>query len=178
MEGTIDKLQGLISEPDFSGIGYNELIIVFIIFVVVLVGFSLGRSRMLLALISLYIAAFIDSKFLYFQQLQNSVGKSGFEIQGFVLHIVLFLIIYAVVLLILHQSFLKDKLEFEEASIIAIFAMSALSIGFLASVLVGYIPYESVLPIPSSTVRVFGSAKAQFVWAILPILCVAFLKEK
>ncbi|MFH1769372.1 MAG: hypothetical protein ABH833_01760 [Parcubacteria group bacterium] len=174
--GWLQKFTG--SETGMPDIGYNGLIIVFVVFVVLLIGFSLGKSRMLLALVSLYVAAFIDTRFIYFEQLQDTLAKSGLEIEGFAVHIGFFLIVFAGVILILSHSFLKTKLTLSEASTLSVFLLGFLGIGFLASIFVGYIPDDTVLPIPETTIRYLGSPEAQFVWTLLPIVGVMFLKKE
>jgi len=172
----LQQFAGLDSKmPD---IGYNGLVIVFVVFIVLLVGFSLGKSRMLLALVSLYVAAFISSRFIFSDELQGALESSGLELQRFMIHLGFFIIVYAAVILILGHSFLKTKLTLSEASTMTVIFLGLLSVGFLASVLVGYIPENSVLPIPENTVRYFGTPTAQFVWALLPIIGVLFMKEE
>jgi len=53
---------------------------------------------MLLALVSLYIAAYINSQFIFFGEVEGFISDSGLEIETYVVHIGLFLIIYASVI--------------------------------------------------------------------------------
>lgn len=96
----------------FPKLNYNWLIILFFIFVVFLVGLSLGKSRILLSLICLYAAAFLESHFVYFDKLREAIkGKPEFW-----LHIGLFLVFFIISLLILNRSALKHSLTLRETS--------------------------------------------------------------
>jgi hypothetical protein len=163
----------------FGGAGslklnYNWLIVFFFLFVVFLIGLNLGRSRVLLTLLSLYIAAFLEPQFIYFDKLQ---AVTKFK-PDFWLHIGLFLIIYLASIAILNRSLLKQPLTLKETSFFSIALIAILEVGFLASLLIRYLPPEVSGNLPAAIIRLFGTKNARFWWAALPILALLFLKSK
>ena len=72
-------LTGQIGEAGLPSVGYNIVVIFAVVFIVLVVGFSLGRSRMLLALVSLYAAGFINEYFPFLEQVQTVYKRFGFD---------------------------------------------------------------------------------------------------
>ena len=83
------------------------------VFAVLIIALNLGRSRTLLALLSIYAASFLENHFLYFDKLRELFSTAGGSALGgknlpdYWLHLGLFLLIYIIVFAILNRSFLK-----------------------------------------------------------------------
>ena len=165
------KLFGAAGLPKFN---YGWLIALFFVFVIFLIGLSLGRSRILLSLICLYIASFLESYFIYFGKLRELL-KSWPE---FWLHIGLFLIFFVISLAILNRSALKHSLTLRETSFFPIIFAAILEIGFLASLIMAYLPPEIGGSLPVWAVKFFGTQNAQFWWALAPLVILLFMKHK
>jgi hypothetical protein len=167
----VQKLFGSAGLPKFN---YGWLVALFFIFVIFLIGLSLGRSRILLSLICLYVAAFLEPHFIYFDKLRG-VMKSRPESW---LHLGLFLIFFIVSLVILNRSALKHSLTLWETSFFPIALIAILEIGFSASLIVSYFPSEIGGGLPVWTVKFFGTQNAQFWWALAPFALLLFMKHK
>lgn len=152
---------------------YSWLVILFFVFVVFLVGLSLGRTRMLLSLVSLYIAFFLESHFVFFDQLK--VYFKNVSAQW--LHTILFLVIYIIACAILSRSILKYRFTLKEAPIIPVFIIGVFTIGFWASLLIGYLP-QTTNPLPVKFTQYFATKNAQFWWASLALLSVLASKRE
>lgn len=161
---------------DFEAVGNSSgwLVILFFIFVVFLVGFTLGRTRMLLALISIYTAAFIENHFIYFDAIRGYF-KSAPE---YWVHIGLFLILYVIIFNIFNRSILKHRLAVKEASVLAISLEAVLIVGLLASIVVAYLPADQLKFLPANLLKYFTTKNAQFFWAAAPVALALFLRGR
>ena len=167
----IQKLFAGTGSPKLS---YNWLIIFFFLFAVFLLGLNLGRTRIMITLLSLYIAAFLEPRFIYFGKLQSIIKIKPDSW----LHIGLFLLIYLICIAIFNRSFLKQPLTLKETSFLSIAFIAILEVGFLASLLLSYLPPEITGSLPVTVIKFFGTKNARFWWAVSPILGLLFLRSK
>ena len=179
--GFIKKFTGDVGS---AGVHYDWLVIFFFAFAILVIALSLGRSRMLLALLSLYAAVFLESHFLYFDKRSELFSAIGVSASGrknlpdYWLHLGLFLLIYGVVFGVLNRSFLKHRLTLAESAVFAVVLIAIAEMGFLATILVGYFPEAWFNKIPLKLLPYFATEKAQFWWAVIPILALLFSKKK
>lgn len=169
----IQKYTGNFSLPELH---YDWLIIFFFIFVIVIVALSIGRTRMLLALLSLYAAAFLESQFIWLKKLKEIEFFRGRP--DFWLHLTLFFAIYFIVFGILNRSILKPRLSMVETSIFYVLAIAFFQIGFLTSIILNYFPSELLERVPPHLMLYFATKTALFGWAALAILFVLTLRRK
>ncbi len=166
--------QKLFGNAGLPKLNYGWLIALFFIFVIFLVGLSLGKSRILLSLICLYIASFLESHFIYFDKLRGVIKNQPESW----LHIGLFLIFFIISLAILNRSALKHSLTLRETSFFPIALITVVGIGFLTSLIVSYSPPEISGSWPAMIVKFFGTKNAQFWWALTPLVLLLFIKRK
>ena len=166
--------QKLFGSAGFSKLNYGWLIALFFVFVVFLIGLNLGRSRILLSLISLYVAAFLEPRFVYFDKLREATGNRP----EFWLHIGLFLAFFIISFAILNRSVLKHSMTLRETSFFPIIFAAILEIGFLASLIMAYFPPEISGNLPAAFIKFFGTQNAQFWWALTPLILLIFMKRK
>lgn len=169
----VQKYVGKVNLPELR---YDWLVIFFFIFVIAIVALSLGRTRMLLALLSLYAAAFLESRFIWLDKLREVEFFEGKP--DFWLHLALFFVIYFVVFGILSRSILKPRLSMAEASVFSILAIAFFEIGFLAAIILNYFPAEFLERIPPRLMPYFTTKTALFVWAALAMLVLLAFKRK
>jgi hypothetical protein len=167
----VQKISASAGSPKLS---YNWLIISFFLFAVFLIGLNLGRTKVMLAILGLYIAAFLEPQFVYFDKLQSIMKIKPV----FWLHIGLFLLIYLISVAILNRSFLRQPLTLKETSFFSIALIAVLEVGFLASLLLSYLPPEAIRDLPVTVIKFFGTKNARFWWAVLPILGLLFLRSR
>jgi len=130
---------------------------------------------MLLALMSIYAAVFLEPRFVYFDKLKESLVPSW---PDYWLRLSIFIVIYLVVVGLLNRSFLKGRLSLSESSILVAILMSISIIGLLVSVLYSYLPVEIVGKIPSYILPYISTNNAQFCWGTAPIVLLLFSKNK
>lgn len=156
-----------------SGGGSSWIVVLFLVFIVLLIGFTSGRTKMLLALLAIYGAVFIESLFPYFDLLK-SLTK---DVPSYWIHFGLFMILYLIVFFALNHSLLKGRVSTKELSILWIFVLAILEIGLITSIFSSYLGSQKGI-IPSVLVPIFETKTAQFVWAVLPIIITFLLKGK
>ena len=159
---------------DTSGLRYDWLIIFFFVFVILLMALSLGRSRMLLALLSLYVAVFLESHFIFFDKIRMLIKNKP----DYLLHLGLFFIIYFLVFAILSRSVLKQRLTLSESSIFAVALIAVLEMGFLAAILFSYFPDEWLNKVPARLMPYFATENARFWWALVSLFALLLSKNK
>lgn len=175
----LKTLQGSVGGIGLPGQGmpkldYPWLIVLFVIFVIFLVGFGLGRSRMMISLVSLYVASFLEVHFVYFKNISAALKNTP----SYIMHIGFLLIIYGIVFFLLNRSFMKQRFTLKEASIFAAILMAILQIGFMASIMISYLPTATTSVLPSWVLQFFGTKSAQFFWALAPIVALVFMRQE
>ena len=141
---------------------------------VLLIGFAIGRTRLLLALVSVYAAVLVEKYFPYFTNLKELAGNYP----DYQLHLGLFIIFYLVIFFVLNRSLLKQRLTLREANIFWVLVLGLLWLGLLISVITTYLPVEVLAELPVPVITYFSTKIALFSWAILPLLIAVFLKRE
>src|SRR3989344_8586837 len=137
-------------------------------------GLSLGRTRALVSLLSIYIAFVLKSTFPYFEYVSRSLNLK-YDIKF--IEIGLFFAAYIVVFAILNKSLVKVRLSIKETSIFIIGLISVLQLGLLISIISNDLPQQFISKIPASTLPFFFGPLALFVWFFIPIIAILFIKK-
>lgn len=153
--------------------GNTWVILFFIIFVVLLIGFTSGRTKLLIALLSVYAAVFVESVFPYSREL----GVFIKDLPEYWIRFGLFLFFYLFIFWVLNRSLLKSRLSTKEMSIVWIFIFSFLEVGLMASIFFSYADNQNTI-FPVSFAQIFGTKTSRFIWGVLPIVFTFFLRGK
>jgi hypothetical protein len=86
-------------------------------------------------------------------------------------------VIYFLSVAILSRSSLKQPLTSKETSFLSLVFIAVLETGFLASLVVSYLPPDVGKKLPSTVLRFFGTENARFWWALAPLVMLLFLKR-
>ena len=147
---------------------WDLFIVVFLVVGTLLYGFSLGRSRIIMIMMALYMALVsimylpVIPKFTEGVQLGN----------GFVLKISSFLALFAILFFMLTRSALNNTIGDDDSSARwwHIMLLAFMQVGMLLSVVMSFLP-ESWLNHVSTLTRItFVSPWGKFVWVIMPII--------
>ena len=175
--GWVSKyFQSFLHELNTPTLHYSWLVVFFFILIILLVGFSFGKSRMYVGLLSLYVAGFIETRFIYFDIVRNSVEYIKNQPEYYV-RLGLFLLFYIISFVILNRSFMKARMTLSEANLIHVLLITILTIGFLTSIVISYIPPVFQKTIPPQLIFYFGTKTAQFLWAIIPLATLLLFKS-
>lgn len=169
------------AKPDLS-----TLVLIFFLVVFSLITFGLGKTKILVAVVSTYIALFLESVFPYSLEVQSYLGDylggSAGPTTGwsavFWEKTLVFFVFFIVAMLILNRSILKPKMSLRESSPLAVLFLSLLEAGLLASALFSYWFAGNPNAGQLSIFQYFDTKNAQFFWAILPLLGAIFLKKR
>ncbi len=171
----IPSLENLPNISSISGYGPGWLFGAFGMVAVSLYGLSLGKTRAVISLLSIYVAFVVIQLFPYLDRAGQMVNKP-FEEHW--LKIGVFLTAYIVIFLIFNFSFIRKRLSSAEFSLFGILLISLLQLGFLASIIFSLLPKDLALKWSFGFYNYFGTQQALFAWAIAPLPVLLFLKQK
>lgn len=160
-------IQGFNAEPTTLFVG---LILVFLL----LYGLSLGRTKALISLLSIYVALAFDAAFPYLGQVHNLFSTVW---DAYATRLILFLFVYLIVFAILNNSFARSRFTLKESSIISVSVISLTQIGLLIAVITNIIPDKITENMPQYLSAYFATKEALFYWIIIPIVLLIFLKR-
>lgn len=146
---------------------FGMLILVFIF----LYGMSIGKTRALLSLLSIYVALTLTNLFPFLRELEKQAPAN---FQPYFVKAGMFLALYIISFIILRSSSLK-RLSMGELSIAKVLLVSVLQVGLIAAVIMSFMPEASGIRLLGPLYRFLGSPMALFVWllgslAILPLM--------
>lgn len=153
--------------------GWEALVAAFFIFAIFFYGLSIGKARLLLFLISIYIAKLFVDSFVYVDYLLDIFGNNIFAI-----YLGLFIISYIAIFLILDRSILKIRLSTKEYPVSKLLALSVVIVILLSNVVFTYLPPEVALGVKNGGAKYFLGDTAFFWWFSLSVLSILLLKRK
>lgn len=176
----MDDFLAVIRGLDFSKIVQNlnlepatlfaGLVLVFLI----LYGLSLGRTKALISLLSIYVALAFDAAFPYLGRLHDLIGVTK---EIYATRIIVLMLVYLLTFAVLNSSFAKTRFSMKESSIISVAVISLAQIGLLIAVITNIIPDEIIEKMPEYLSAYFGTKEALFFWIIIPIIIIFFIRK-
>lgn len=140
-------------------------IIIFFVVAVFLYGLSLGRDRVLVVLVSIYMALAVVANAPFLTSLPgNFAVKAGTFLGVFLL---LFFLISRTALTRIFGNLAAGRLW-------QVLLFSVLQVGLLISVTLSFLPAEATAHLHPLTVRVFVSEMGRFTWIAAPIVAMVF----
>lgn len=162
-------IQELIAKIDWSQPSWDLFIFLFFFIVAFLYGFSLGRDRILVILVSIYIALAVVPEFPYLDRLYLDLS-----VQGFAFRVTSFYIVFIVLFFLLSRSALINLLGAQTTGVgdrlIEVIIFSVLHVGLLLSITLSFLPEPALLELSPGTREVFASDMGQFAWLIAPVV--------
>jgi hypothetical protein len=137
----------------------------------ILYGLSVGRTRALVSLLSIYVAYVITVLFPYIGWLTGKIPSSYQAMVG----IGLFIALYGVTFGILSGSLLKGRLTLGEISLWQVVVISIVQIGLLASICLSLLSTEAGIRVMGPLYRWFGGQHALWAWAVASLLIMPFM---
>ena len=170
----IPNIESLPAISSFSGFGPGWIFGALGTVAVSLFGLSIGRTRAVLSLLSIYVAFVFDRIFPYAEEVNKVLGGSFEE---YWVRLGLFLAAYLIILLILNFSFIRRRISSGEYSLFGIVILSILQLGFLASIIFNILPESLTSQWLPGLNNYFSTPTALFFWAIAPLLVLLFIKK-
>lgn len=175
IKSLIPSFENLPSISSISGFGPGWLFGAFGAVALSLYGLSMGRTRAILSLLSLYVAFVVIQIFPYLDKVGQMLDK---HFEEYWLKLGVFLAAYVVIFLIFNFSFLRKRMSSSEFSLFGVILISLLQLGFLASIIFSLIPVEMTAKWSFGFYNYFGTPTALFFWAVAPLPVLPFLKQK
>lgn len=170
---TASKSVGSLSVPALSS---SELFGLLVIVGFLVLALTLGRTRTLVSVLSLYVAFALQTIFPFFGWLMK---QQSFANDLPTLRVFVFLILYAVSFGLLNRSILKSRFNLSEASFLSVVLMGFVQLGFILSIILNLAPsfYNIADRIPYGLDAFLSGQRALFAWALVPILLLLFQKS-
>ncbi|HXV27175.1 MAG TPA: hypothetical protein VD862_04100 [Candidatus Paceibacterota bacterium] len=142
--------------------------------IVFLYGISVGKTRAILSLLSIYVAYALTLLFPSTQWLEQLAPENDRPLVLTGLFVVLYLAVFG----LLNLSVLKRRLTLGELSIPKVLLVSVVQIGLLASVTVSLLPPELTNETLDILKPYLAGRGALFGWAVLAVVILPFMREK
>ena len=173
----LNNLNSTIAGFDFSVPTWDLFIILFFLVSALVYGLILGRDRIILMLISVYIGlAVLRSNPFLEQIIPKHYGPNNI----FVFKISLFIGVFVVLFFFLSRSSVLRALAKSDApgGWLQVIVFSVLQVGLLISITLSFVSPEYYGQLSKFSKDFFLGPEAEFFWIIAPILAMAFLGRR
>lgn len=153
---------------------WDMFIILFFIVAALLYGMSLGRDRIIVILVSIYMALAVVNTAPYINDINAEVGVNQF----FVVRITAFVAIFIALFFLLSRSALLATVASSDdrGKWWQVIVFSILHVGLLISITLSFLPPSAADHLAPLTRTIFVSEVGRFIWIIAPILLMILLK--
>lgn len=168
------QAQQFFSSIDWSRPSWDMFIVLFFIVAALLYGFSLGRDRVIVILVSLYMALAVVNYAPFIGQGPMSADLDqffGFKVSAFVIvFIALFFLMSRSALLATVASADRTGPWWQ------VLLFSFLHVGLLISITLSFLPPAAAASLAPLTQKVFVQDTSRFLWIVMPIVAMIILK--
>jgi len=170
----------LLGTVDWSHPSWDLFIILFFVIAAFLYGLSLGRDRIIVILVSIYmsLAVATNAPFLRdigFQQNINNTLQSLFFVK-----ISMFLFVFILLFVLLSRSALLKTIGTSDDSgrWWHVILFSFLHVGLIISIVLSFLPPDAVNNLSPLMRQIFTSDIGRFIWIVGPILAMIVIRGK
>lgn len=168
-------LAGIINKLPIATPTWDIFILAFFIVGSLLYGFALGRERVLMMIVAIYMALAVVTNAPYLERLTATITVGSLP----ALRITIFLGIFLILFFILSQSALLRHFSLgAQGAWWQVFLFSFLHVGLLVSVTISFLPDAALVALLPATRKLFVSELARFLWIILPIVAMILIKGR
>ncbi len=163
---------------NWSQPSWDLFIVLFFIIAAFLYGLSLGRDRIIVILVSIYMSLAIVEHAPFISDPNFQQGINNAVSQLFVFRISAFLLVFIVLFFMLSRSALVKTIASSDSagSWWQVLLFSVLHVGLIVSITLSFLPPEASNHLAPMTRQLFASPNAKFVWIILPIAAMILIK--
>lgn len=158
---------------NWSAPTWDLFIVIFFLVTVFLYGMSLGRDRIIVILVSIYMALAVVSNLPVLGKLD-----AGFSFgQFFALKVTTFLGLFVLLFFMMSRSALEKTFSnMASGSWWQIMLFSTFHVGLLVSITLSFLPPAAVEALAPVTRTIFASEEGKFFWIVAPIMAMAVVK--
>lgn len=168
----------LFQNVDWSQPTWDLFIVLFFVVAALLYGLSLGRDRIIVILVSIYMALAIveHAPFISDPAFQENVNNAISQV--FIFRISAFVFVFVFLFFLLTRSALVKTIASSDSSGSwwQVLLFSILHVGLIVSITLSFLPPEATQSLAPLTRQLFATPNAQFVWIILPMIAMVVLK--
>ena len=167
-------MENLLSNANWFTPTWDLFVILFLIVAAFLLGLTMGRNKILVLLISIYMAIVVINFFPF-----GDIFELPKTDEDFVYPIAVFLAVVIVFFILLSNSALKKALrKTGDKSVFLILLFSLFSIGLILSTVLSFFPKDLVETFNPVTQKLFMAKLSRFLWAVVPVLGMAALRKR
>jgi hypothetical protein len=162
-----------LSHVNWSAPSWDLFIVLFFLITVFLYGLSLGRDRVIVILVTIYMALAVVSNAPYIGRLDKifNVGET------FAFRAVIFFSIFFLLFVLLSRSALVRTFGgLGAGKWWQVLVFSTFHVGLLISITLSFLPPSAIAQLSPLTREVFASDMGRFFWIVAPILGMVVLK--
>jgi len=164
-----------ISQIDWSKPTWDLFLILFVLVGSLLYGLSLGRDRIIVIMVSIYMALAVVNYAPFLSNFNANVAING----GFTFRVVAFLGLFLLLFFFLSQSALLKTFSTDSyGKLWQVIIFSFIHVGLLVSVTLSFLPPGTLNNLSDVTQQVFVSNAGKAVWITLPIVAMALFKGR
>ncbi len=163
-----------IANIDWSKPSWDLFIVLFFLVAAFLYGLSLGRDRIIVILVSIYMSLAIINTAPFIGLKVTEISVSSL----FAVRITAFLGLFIILFFLLSRSALLKTIASSDTqgSWWQVIIFSFLHVGLLISIILSYLPSASINTLAPLTQTIFTTETSRFIWIILPVLAMVMIK--
>lgn len=166
-------LPGFLASINWAAPTWDLFIVLFFIVTVFLYGMSLGRDRVIVILVSIYMALAVVSNAPFLGNWDANVQVGEF----FAFRVTTFLGLFVLLFFLMSRSALQRTFgELASGKWWQVLLFSLFHVGLLVSITLSFLPDDAIGHLAPLTQQLFATDTARFVWIIAPIAAMVFVK--
>lgn len=166
--------QNFVANVNWAQPSWDLFIVLFFIIAGFLYGLSLGRDRVIVILVAIYMALAVINTAPFIGNLQADVGVANV----FVFRISAFVAVFIALFLLLARSALLQTIASADTKGAwwQVMLFSFLHVGLLISIVLSFLPATASGHLAPMTRSIFVSEAGRFLWIVGPILAMVLIK--
>ncbi len=163
-----------LAHVNWSSPSWDLFIVLFFMVTVFLYGVSMGRERVIVILVGIYMALAVVTNAPYINTLDKTANTGNF----FAFKALTFLATFVLLFFLLSRSALSKTFGgIAAGKWWQVLLFSSFHVGLLVSIILSFLPAESISHLAPMTRQAFASDNGRFFWIVAPILALAFVKS-
>ena len=171
---TSTQAKSFVANINWSQPSWDLFIILFFIIAALLYGMSLGRDRVIVILISVYMALAVVNTAPFIGNFQTDIGISQF----FVFRVSAFVVVFIALFFLMSRSALLSTVASSDTQGAwwQVLLFSFLHVGLLISITLSFLPPSASSHLAQMTQTIFVGDMGRFLWIVAPIAAMILIK--
>ncbi len=168
------QAKSFVASVDWAHPSWDLFIILFFVVAALLYGLSLGRDRVIVILISVYMALAVVNSAPGIGNYQADIGVDQF----FVFRVSAFVVVFVALFFLMSRSALLATVASSDkaGSWWQVLFFSFLHVGLLISITLSFLPPSASAHLAPLTQKIFVQDTSRFLWIVAPILAMILIK--